>query len=184
MAAVVETERRVMTEMAAALREDGIEVPTVSVGSTPAMSVATDLTGVTEARPGNYCYYDYMQTRIGSCEVADCALSVLATVVSCSAEHSVVDAGALALSKDPGLEPEAGEPRSAARLLREDGRLDPDNWLTGMSQEHGKVNRPLPVGSQVRILPHHSCLTNACFDRVWVAEGERVVDRWKVWRGR
>lgn len=184
LAAVAETERRVMAELAGALRDEGIEVATVSVGSTPAMSAAADLTGVTEARPGNYCYYDSMQTRIGSCEVGDCALTVLATVVSQSAGHSVVDAGALALSKDSGPEPREGEPRTAARLLREDGTLDPDRWLTGLSQEHGKVNRPLPVGSTVRILPHHSCLTNACFDRVWVAEGERVVDRWKVWRQR
>lgn len=184
LATVAETERRVMAELAAALREDGIEVATVSVGSTPGMSAATDLGGVTEARPGNYCYYDYMQTRIGSCEVGDCALTVVATVVSCSTAHSVVDAGALALSKDPGPGPQGDEPRTAARLLREDGTLDPGRWLTGLSQEHGKTNRPLPVGSRVRILPHHSCLTNACFDRAWVAEGERVVDRWKVWRGR
>jgi len=95
-----------------------------------------------------------------------------------------VDAGALALSKDPGPAGQGDEPETAGRLLREDGTLDPDLWLTGLSQEHGKLNRPLPVGSKVRILPHHSCLTNACFDRVWVAEGERVVDRWTVWRGR
>lgn len=179
---VAESERRVMSQLADALREAGLDVPTVSVGSTPAMSAAADLTGITEARPGNYCYYDYMQTRIGSCEIADCALTVLASVISRSPSHSVVDAGALALSKDPG--PEDEQPRTAARLLTEEGYLDPERWLTGLSQEHGKVNVPLPVGTRVRILPHHSCLTNACFDRVWVVEGDRVLDRWKVWRGR
>lgn len=188
LAAVAETERRVMVELAEALRADGLEVPTVSVGSTPAMSAAQDLSGVTEARPGNYCYYDYMQARLGACEVADCALTVVASVISRSPGHAVVDAGALALSKDPGLppEPEATppQPSTAARLLAPDGSLDVERWLTGLSQEHGKVNVPLPVGSRVRILPHHSCLTNACFDGVWVAEGERVMDRWKIWRER
>jgi len=187
LAAVAQTERRVMVELAETLRDDGVEVPTVSVGSTPAMSAAEDLTGVTEARPGNYCYYDYTQTRIGSCELADCALTVMASVISCSFGHSVVDAGALALSRDPGPpEPPGGAlpPTTAGRLLTAEGDLDPDRWLTGLSQEHGEVNVPLPVGSRVRVLPHHSCLTNACFDRVWVVEGERVVDRWKIWRER
>jgi D-serine deaminase-like pyridoxal phosphate-dependent protein len=40
------------------------------------------------------------------------------------------------------------------------------------------------VGSQVRILPNHSCLTAACFDEYVVVRGEEVVDRWKIWRGR
>jgi len=182
LAEVAETERRVMAGFADALRESGLDVPTVSVGSTPAMSAVADLTGVTEARPGNYCYHDYTQSHLESCRVADCALTVLATVISRSPTHSVVDAGALALSKDPG--PDDVEPRTAARLLTDEGRLDPERWLTGLSQEHGEVNTPLPVGTKVRILPHHSCLTNACFDRVWVVEGDEVLDRWKVWRGR
>jgi len=182
LAEIAETERRVTTDFAARLRARGLEVPTVSVGSTPAMSAVRDLTGVTEARPGNYCYYDYTQSRIGSCRVEDCALTVLASVVSSGRSHCVVDAGALALSKDPG--PSEDDPRTAARLLTEEGTLDPDRWLTGLSQEHGKVNAPLPVGTRMRILPHHSCLTNACFDHAWVVEGDRAVARWTIWRGR
>ena len=49
-----------MATFAERLRSNGIEVPTVSVGSTPAMSTVGDLTGVDEARPGNYALYDYM----------------------------------------------------------------------------------------------------------------------------
>lgn len=188
LAAVAESERRVMVDFAERLRGEGIAVDTVSVGSTPAMSAVEDLTGVTEARPGNYAYFDYSQVVLGSCGVADCALTVLASVVS----RKVVDAGALALSKDPGPAAEllpAGEPVSAGRLLTEivldePAALDSERWLTGLSQEHGKLSTPLPVGTRVRILPHHSCLTAACFDSLWLVDGEEVLDRWRVHRGR
>lgn len=180
---VAETERRVVVGLAERLRQQGLEVPGVSVGSTPGMSAAEHLEGVTEARPGNYVFYDAMQVEIGSCRVADCALTVLATVVSQQpgAEHSVVDAGALALSKDTGLEPGAW-----GRLVELEQPAKPrwDAKLTALSQEHGVVDAPLPVGSKVRILPNHSCLTVACWDEYHVTRGVEVIDRWKIWRQR
>lgn len=180
---VLETERRVMVELAERLRSAGIELEGVSIGSTPAMSVAESLPGVTEARPGNYAFHDYTQTVIGACRVADCAVTVLSSVVSCQpdAPHSVLDAGALALSKDAG--PEVG---CMGRLL-DDSRPDTLRWdakLVSLSQEHGIVDAPLVVGSKVRILPNHSCLTVACWDEYHVVQGDRIVDRWKIWRGR
>jgi len=186
MAATAEDERRVMTAFAARLREAGIRVPRVSVGSTPAMSVVERLDGVDEARPGNYAFYDYTQTVLGSCAVTDCAVTVLASVVSSQpgARHSVVDAGALALSKDTG--PEHG-PRQTMGEMFEDyatGLLRADAHLVSVSQEHGVVNARLPVGQRLRILPNHSCLTTACFDEYHVVQGDSVVDRWKIWRGR
>ncbi len=53
-----------------------------------------------------------------------------------------------------------------------------------MSQEHGRCNRALPVGTRVRILPNHSCLAVAAFDEAYVVRGDSVVDRWKIWSGR
>ncbi len=58
-------------EFAGRLRDVGVPVPHVSVGSTPAMSAAERLDGVDEARPGNYVFYDYTQSVIGSCAVTD-----------------------------------------------------------------------------------------------------------------
>jgi D-serine deaminase-like pyridoxal phosphate-dependent protein len=186
MAAIADDERRVMTAFAARLREVGIQVPRVSVGSTPAMSVVERLEGVDEARPGNYAFYDYTQTVLGSCGVTDCAVTVLASVVSSQpgAHHSVVDAGALALSKDAG--PELGPRRTMGEIFEDypAGRLRADAHLVSVSQEHGVVNARLPVGERVRILPNHSCLTTACFDEYHVVQGDTVVDRWKIWRGR
>jgi len=186
MAAAAEEERRIMTAFAARLREAGIHVPQVSVGSTPAMSVVERLDGVDEARPGNYAFYDYTQTVLGSCAVTDCAVTVLASVVSSQpgARHSIVDAGALALSKDTG--PEHGPHRTMGEIFEDydRGRLRADAHLISLSQEHGVVSARLPVGEQVRVLPNHSCLTAACFDEYHVVRGHEVVGRWKIWRGR
>jgi len=180
--AVAGEERDVMTGLASRLRDVGIEVRGVSVGSTPGMTAVDHLQGVTEARPGNYAYFDATQVELGACEVRDCALTVWASVVSSGRDHAVVDAGALALSKDAG--PSGGRP-SMGRLFEqyETGRLR-DERLVSLSQEHGVVGGPLEVGSCVRILPNHSCLTNACFDHVHAVRGEAVVGVWRVRRER
>lgn len=179
--AVAGEERRVMAELAARLKGQGIEVPGVSVGSTPTMSVVTDLEGVSEARPGNYAFYDLMQWGLGACEVANVALTVLASVVSAQpgADHSVIDAGALSLSKDAGLD--GAEPACYGRLCT-DGGMESDFWVTSLSQEHGIVNRRLTVGQRLRILPNHSCLVAASFDHYHVVEDGRVVDQWAIHR--
>ncbi|HEV8577571.1 MAG TPA: alanine racemase [Thermoanaerobaculia bacterium] len=184
--AVAEQERAVMARFAEKLRSAGIAVPAVSVGSTPALSVAERLDGVTEIRPGNYCFHDYTQVAIGSCSVRDCAVTVLASVVSCRPGdgRSVVDAGALALSKDTGPDRPGRPSMGEVFLDYAAGDLDPEARLVSLSQEHGILNVPRPVGSRVRILPNHSCLTVAQFDEYYVVRGEQVVDRWTIWRGR
>jgi len=191
IAAAAEEERRVMAGFAARLCERGIPVPAVSVGSTPAMAVVERLDGATEARPGNYVFYDWTQVALGSCGVRDCGVTVLASVVSSRPEagRSVVDAGALALSKDAGPEPQDGRPRSLGETFADysagaAGELAPDVRLESLSPAPGILTAALPVGSRVRTLPSHSCLTLACFDEYCVVRGTTVVDRWKIWRGR
>jgi D-serine deaminase-like pyridoxal phosphate-dependent protein len=184
IAQVAEAERSVMAAFRERLAADGI-LAAASVGSTPAMSCVEHLAGVTEARPGNYVFYDAMQVGLQVCPAAACGVTVLASVVSSQpgAAHCVVDAGALALSKD------AGHPGPVAAMgwIYDDhtaGTLRSDARLTGLSQEHGMLSARLPVGARVRILPNHSCLTVACFDEYHVVQGDQVVDRWKIWRGR
>ena len=186
MKEVAEQERSVMTAFADRLRTLGIDVPAVSIGSTPAMSVAEDLRGVDEARPGNYVFYDKTQVDLGSCEVADCAVTVVTSVISNpeTSLHSVVDAGALALSKDLGVYD--SKPVVMGRVFDHypSSRLSSSRNLYGLSQEHGLVSASLPVGTRLRILPNHSCLTVACFDEFAVAKDDEIIDTWKIWRGR
>lgn len=184
--AVAETERAILVACAERLRAAGVPVPAISVGSTPAMSAAASLDGVDEARPGNYVFYDYTQVVLGSCRSRDCAVTVLASVVSSpkGASHCVVDAGALSLSKDPG-HPEAPHATMGEICTDDpDGGLKPYVRLVSVSQEHGIVNAPLDVGSRIRIVPNHSCLAVACFDSYVVARGDHVLDTWTIHRQR
>jgi len=180
-ATIAEQERSAIVGVAERLRGEGIGPPEISVGSTPSMTAVRDLSGVTEARPGNYVYFDVMQTELGACSPEDCALTLLSTVVSASEDHAVIDAGALALSKDAGHSGGA----SMGRICEVDGARCVDGpGLVGLSQEHGKLDAHLPVGSLVRLIPNHSCLTAACFNWVHGVRGDHVESRWRVWNGR
>jgi D-serine deaminase-like pyridoxal phosphate-dependent protein len=178
---VAEAERRSVADFRALLAEQGIAVD-ASVGSTPAMTAVTSLDGVQEARPGNYAFYDGMQVALGTCRPEDVAVSILATVVSAppGQHHVVIDAGALALSKDLG----GMSPPHFGQVTTLQGDPIAGALVTGVSQEHGMVSARLSVGDRVLVMPNHSCLTAACHDEYAVLEGERVVDRWKIWRGR
>lgn len=191
---VAREEREVTVAFAGRLRDAGIAVPAVSVGSTPTMAATDSLAGVTEVRAGNYVFYDWMQAAAGVCRPADVAVSVLATVISRQPglPHVIVDAGALAMSKDPG----PGDPsrrRGLGPLYAGTSgpALEPALTLTHVSQEHGFVGggtpgdlARLPVGTRVRVMPNHSCLTVAMFDAYEVVRGETIVDRWTIHRGR
>jgi D-serine deaminase-like pyridoxal phosphate-dependent protein len=186
MTRIAESERRIMADLVSQMEADGISVPDASVGSTPSMSAYATLTGVTEARPGNYALHDYTQVLLGSCETADCAATVLTSVVSTSRERgtSVVDAGALAMSLDPG--PAHLGRRSFGEILEEpgSGRVRRNARLTSLSQEHGILSRPLDIGARVRVIPNHSCLTVSCFDAFSVVRGDDVLDSWPILRQR
>ncbi len=57
--------------------------------------------------------------------------------------------------------------------------------LVSVSQEHGKLqaDNPPPVGSQLRIMPNHSCLTSAMYEVYHVLDRGNVVDEWRPIRG-
>ncbi len=186
IARIAHAERDILNRLSIRLEEHGIGVPDRSAGSTPSISHARDLTGVTEVRAGCYSLYDFTQVALSSCSIEQCAATVLSTVVSSRREDgtSVLDAGALALSTDPG------PPNLAMDTMGEilsDGRRDTvrqNARIVSLSQEHGKVSGTLPVGSRTRIVPNHCCLSVACFDAFYVVRGDEVLDRWTIHRGR
>jgi D-serine deaminase-like pyridoxal phosphate-dependent protein len=181
-----------VVRLAGRLEREGLRVPEVSVGSTPTMAAADDLSGVTEIRPGNYVFFDAFQVAVGSATLADVAFTVAASVIGLHPERGavVLDAGALALSKDAGpvhvdpgcgfwivLDPETDAPLEAARLVM-------------LSQEHGVVRVPsgfdwrrLHLGAVVRVVPNHSCLAAALFDHYHLVRGGEVIGTWRPTRG-
>ncbi len=188
--AIARHERDVMVEHAARLRSMDIEVPTVSIGSTPTINHIDHLDGIDEVRPGNYIFFDNYQATLGSCSFDDTALTVLAAVVhrDTSRRKIVIDAGGIAMSKDRGpvhLDPACGY----GRVLDLDGNQTSLS-LDSLSQEHGvmhsaddaEFNR-FKIGDRVRILANHSCMTAAQHSHYNVIENGEIVDRWKIHTG-
>ncbi len=186
--AISQQERDTVVELAEKLRSDGIEVPTVSIGSTPTISHADDLSGVNEVRPGNYILYDAYQATIGSCSFDDCALTILAAIVHRGDEKIIIDAGAIALSKDRG--PVDRDPGCGyGRILDLEGN-DLGLRVAGVSQEHGVIPvgdkallQKLRVGERVRVLANHSCISAAQHTHYNVLENGEIIDKWQIHRG-
>lgn len=151
------------------LRKSGIKVGCVSVGSTPTVFHADNLDGITEVRAGIYLFWDLAQFSRGMCTLDDIAVSVLATVIGHNRAAGVltVDAGAMAMSKDISAQaflPDAG----FGWLCDSETMQNLGLRLDVVHQEHGSVRvrdaadfEAHPIGSTVRILPNHACLTCA-----------------------
>ena len=115
MEAFAEYERWCAVTAAQSLRAAGLPCPVVSIGSTPTATHGKNYDGITEVRCGVYMFGDVFQSEILSCRREDIAVSVLATVIG-HRPHlncALIDAGALALSKDrstgaPGLPEDVG----------------------------------------------------------------------------
>lgn len=188
--AVAHEERNLMRNFAEKLRAESLEVPTVSIGSTPTFSAIDNLDGITEFRAGNYIFFDAFQAGLGSCSFEDCALTVLAAIVhrDIARQKIVVDAGAIALSKDRGaVEFDKNCGYGRVYDLEEN---DLNLRVESLSQEHGEISvsdtqvfNKLKVGSRLRILANHSCLTAAQHSHYHVLDEGKIIDRWEINRG-
>ena len=186
--AMAEQERSLTVRAAERLRAEGWACPIVSVGSTPTISYARDLTGVTEARVGVYAFGDLVQAELGTCSIDDIAVGVLASVIGQKPGRLLVDAGFLALSRDRGT---ADMPVDYGYGLVADpvsGEPIGDLIVSATNQEHGIVTSRggeldvsrFPVGARLKILPNHACATAAAYDRYHVTEGgDEVVAIWE-----
>lgn len=168
------------------LGQQGISFPVVSTGSTPTTLNQTEAGVTTEIRPGNYALYDRFQSDIGSCNRGDIAGFVLARVAGHYPDRNqmLIDAGALAFSKDRGAV------HVRKKVTYGEAKDYPELEVQEISQEHGLVgsDQPIPydqfpIGTQLKFIPNHSCLTAACFDTYYIEEDGRIVDEWKPAKG-
>jgi D-serine deaminase-like pyridoxal phosphate-dependent protein len=165
-----------LVETLRAIRAQGINATTASVGSAGTFRFAINVPGVTEVRPGTYIFTDRSQIALGSATYADIGAAVVATVVSNPREDEVVvDAGSKALSSDRMLnrDPATGFGVTA------DGR----GTVTRLSEEHAVLSftgggAPL-IGDRVVIIPNHICPVVNLFDEVTVYD-DGSVERWPV----
>ena len=181
--AIAAEEARILRDLAAA---SGVACGELSVGATPTARFSMRQPGLTEMRPGNYAYFDRTQVGLGAAAWEDCALTVLARVVSRPAPDRVIlDSGSKTLTNDlaRGFTPMPGYGAVLTGLhtAAPDERLQVER----LSEEHANVKASggdpgLPTGTLVRIVPNHSCVVSNLVDAVWVVDGEHVVERLPV----
>lgn len=165
------------------LKAEGIDCPIVSNGGTPSLFSAHLVTSATEHRAGTYVYNDRSMVRAGHCTLDDCAMHILATVVSRPTPgRAILDAGSKALTSDLLGFSDFG-------LIVE----YPDAVIAGLSEEHGTVDlskvsgRRPEIGERVHIVPNHTCVVSNLFDHMVFHRGgvvtriEPVAARGLVW---
>ncbi len=158
-----------------ALSAGGLPPSVVSNGGTPDLWRAHEVTAATEHRPGTYIYMDRFQVAKGVGTTEDCALTVLATVVSRPTEdRAIIDAGSKALTSDTlGM--------TGFGLIE----AYPEAVIVGLSEEHGTIDltncasKP-KIGDKLRIIPNHACVVSNLFDRVTLIRKDAVVETVKV----
>ena len=160
-----------------ALDQAGLPPAVVSGGSTPTVWQTHGIKGVTEIRPGTYAYNDRITAQTGACDWNDCALTVLATVVSTAvAGQAVIDAGSKALGREP---PEKEGDGYGTLLDR------PEVTVQRLSEEHGILDlrdtswRPA-AGEQVRVVPNHVCIAVHLHEVIYGVRGDKVESSWPV----
>jgi D-serine deaminase-like pyridoxal phosphate-dependent protein len=116
----------------------------------------------TEIQAGSYALMDTAYAKLGL--PFRPAVSVLATVISVSASHSVADCGLKALGMDHG-NPEV----ESARV-----------WFCSDEHLTFAPEKPLPVGSRIRVWPAHVDPTVAYHERLHLVSGDDVVEVWPV----
>jgi D-serine deaminase-like pyridoxal phosphate-dependent protein len=173
-------EGELMVGLAEQIREQGIDIRDVSLGSTPTAAFAGEVEGVTEIRPGTYVFYDRMQARLGACSPEECAAAVLVTVVSRPSEGlAIVDGGSKTFATDV---PPDREPLN----LKGFGQVVdyPDAILERLTEEHGMLRIPreydLRVGESIQIVPNHVCSTVNLHNEVCFVDENGATERVKV----
>ena len=149
-------ERQRMAVAAETLRQAGFCVDIVSSGSTPTFFGALEDENINLCHPGNYVYHDVIQCALGAAREEDCALTVLASVISHPAEGLyLIDAGAKCLGLDQGAHGN-GSIRGFGAVVGH-----PELTVAGLSEEVGKLRADgatdLQVGDMIHIIPNHAC---------------------------
>ena len=153
----------------------------ISVGDTPGVSVADELAGIEEIRPGTFVFYDLMQVSIGSCSIDDIAVAVACPVVGVYPKRgrALLYGGAVHLSLD-SMEDAAGRTIFGQVSARWPGAATLDSPLVSLSQEHGVVatgaalSEELAPGGLVCVLPVHACLTCNLHLEYVTLDGDRL----------
>lgn len=169
----------------------------LSFGATPTAHSSTKLDikteigeifGNLELHAGNYPCCDLQQVGTGCAKHNQVSIKVIAEVVSnypnrgsAKPGEALINAGVIALTRETGALPGFGNIIAPEPYK---------NWVVGrLSQEHGILTptdsnaKMIPIGTQVQIVPQHTCITAASYPWYLVVDGgDEVVDVWVPFR--
>ena len=181
--AIAESERALMLASARTLRAAGVEVPMISVGSTPTVCRSESFEGIGEIRPGNYVFFDRTALRLGIATRDEIALAVITTVVSVNDTYCIIDAGSKTLSSDLGPHGTGG-PMGHGEAYVLDRSPGAGLRVARLSEEHGFLEHggaPLAIGTRLMVIPNHSCPVANLADEFVVLDASSAVSRtWTV----
>lgn len=167
-----------LDEVLKLLARSGLHPEIVSGGSTPTAMQSHLIPGLTEIRPGTYIFNDRNTLGVGACTLDDCALRVVATVVSNAVPgRAILDAGSKTFSSDRWIS--GGE--GFGLVIDHPGVV-----FESMSEEHGHLNMTqaesaLRIGDRVSIVPNHVCACVNLHNRIWYHRRGVVEGVWQVY---
>ncbi len=158
-------------------RREGLSVPRVTGGNTPAAYYSHEVEGLTEIRPGTYIFNDRNTVSWKACQWHDCAAFLWVTVVSTAVPgQAIIDGGSKTFTSDPLITGPGGG----------HGFLPdyPEAEFARMNEEHGYLKQggaeSLELGQKVAVIPNHICVAVNLHDQVWGMRRGEIVEEWEV----
>jgi len=127
------------------IEKAGITVAVVTGAGTGTSAFVGTYEGVTEIQPGSFVLMDHAYHAVRP--EFNCALSILATVISRRPAWYVLDAGSKAISSDFGMP-----------IIRN----RPQDRVIKLAEEHTKVETDesaVRIGARIEVIPTHCCAT-------------------------
>ena len=144
------------------LRDNNISVRIVSGGSTGTAQIKVKEGLYNELQAGSYVFMDATYKNLNL--PFENSLFILSTVVSKKGDITVVDSGVKTCGVDQGMP----------------AIVENEAELIVASEEHfqlHKLKKPLSVGEKVKLIPGHCCSTVNLYDKIYLVDGDQVVDR-------
>jgi len=154
-----------LAQLVSELVEAGLAPKEVSGGSTGTVETKPGDSVYTEMQCGSYIFMDRAYYELDL--IFKNSLFLLTTVVSVKPDRIVTDGGVKSLGMDQGDPVFVGY----------------EGYPIGMSEEHGQVAVPghdCRIGDKTRYIPGHCCTTVNAHDKIYLVDGDEVVDIWQV----
>lgn len=153
---------RKVSDLIEHLRSHGIEVRVISGGSTGTAEIKAREGLYTELQAGSYLFMDATYRDLKT--PFECSLYLLTTVVSTRDGLTVVDAGIKTCGVDQGM------PVPLVGTVEKTVASEEHFQLHGYSEN---VN----VGDRITLIPSHCCSTVNLHDKIYLVDGDKVIDR-------